>query len=115
MAFDEPRAARIREALAGKKGVEEKRLFGCACFLLGRNVLVGVWKHSLLARVGPDGCEDALLEPHVREFDITGRPMKGWVQIGPQGVEGDGQLADWIQRALEFVSKLPVEIRLPSA
>jgi len=109
MAFDGPLAARIREALAPKKGVEEKRLFGCACFLLGGNVLVGVWKHSLIARVGLNGYGDALLEPHVREFDITGRPMKGWVQVGPQGVEGDEQLADWIQRALKFVSRLPAE------
>jgi hypothetical protein len=109
MAFDEPLAARIREALARQKGVEEKRLFGCACFLLGGNVLVGVWKHSLIARVGPHEYEDALLEPHAREFDITGRPMKGWVQVGPQGVEGDEQLADWIQRALRFVSRLPAQ------
>ena len=63
MAFDETLAARIRQALARKKGVEEKKLFGCACFLLGGNVLVGVWKDSLIARVGPDQYEDALLEP----------------------------------------------------
>jgi hypothetical protein len=109
MAFDESLAARIREALARKKNVEEKKLFGCPCFLLGGNVLVGVWKDSLIARVGPDGYEDALLEPHVREFDITGRPMKGWVRVGPLGVESDEQLTDWIQRALKFVAKLPAK------
>ncbi len=109
MAFDESLAARIRQALARKKGVEEKKLFGCACFLLGGNVLVGVWKDSLIARVGPDGYEDALLEPHVREFDITGRPMKGWVLVGPEGVEDDGQLKLWIHRAVTFVGKLPAK------
>src|SRR3954451_16410755 len=106
MAFDECFAARIREALARKKGVREKKLFGCACFLLGGNVLVGVWKDSLIARVGPDEYEDALLEPHVREFDITGRPMKGWVQDRPGGIGDDERLNDWIQRAMRFVSKL---------
>src|SRR5437588_12103405 len=109
MAFSEVLAARIREALARRRGVEEKRLFGCACFLLGGNVLVGVWGNSLIARVGPDAYEDALLDYHVREFDITGRPMKGWVRVGPRGVEDDEQLNDWIRRALEFVSKLPAE------
>ena len=109
MAFDDTLAERIRECLARRKGVEEKKLFGCACFLLGGNVLVGVWKDSLIARVGPDEYGDALLEPHVREFDITGRPMTGWVRVGPGGVEDDEQLNDWIQRAMKFVSKLPTE------
>src|SRR6188768_3470661 len=107
MAFSEALTGRIRHALARKKGVGEKRLFGCACFLLGGNVLVGVWKDALIARVGPDGYEDALLEPHVKEFDITGRPMTGWVCVGPGGIENDEQLNDWIQRALRFVSRLP--------
>jgi hypothetical protein len=109
MAFSEPLAQRIRQRLGRRKNVEEKKMFGCACFLLGGNVLVGVWKHSLIARVGPKGYEDALLEPHVREFDITGRPMKGWVQVGPQGVEDDDQLAGWIQSAVKFVGALPAE------
>jgi hypothetical protein len=109
MAFNESLAARIRDALARKKGVEEKTLFGCACFLLGGNVFVGVWKDSLIVRLGPDNDDDALLEPHVREFDITGRPMKGWAQVGPAGVEDDEQLADWIGRAAKFVGKLPAK------
>jgi hypothetical protein len=109
MAFSEELAERIRHALARKKGVGEKRLFGCACVLLGGNVLVGVWKYSLIARVGPDGYEEALLEPHVREFDITGRPMTGWVVVGPPGVEKNDQLADWIGRATRFVRALPAQ------
>jgi hypothetical protein len=43
MAFDESLAARTRAALAPKKGVEEKTLFGCDCLLLDGNVLVGAW------------------------------------------------------------------------
>ena len=61
------------------------------------------------ARLGPDNHEDALLEPHVREFDITGRAMKGWVLVEPEGVEGDDQLAGWIQRAVKFVGTLPAK------
>jgi hypothetical protein len=109
MAFNEALAGRIRQRLARRKNVEEKKLFGCVCFLLGGSVLVGVWKDSLIARVGPDEYEDALLEPDVRAFDITGRPMKGWVAVGPQGVEDDNQLADWIGRATRFVRKLAAQ------
>lgn len=107
MAFNEDLAERIRRGLVRKKGIEEKTLFGCACFLLGGNVLVGVWKDSLIARVGPDRYEDALLEPHVKEFDITGRAMKGWVLVAPEGIGGDDRLQGWIQRAVKFVGNLP--------
>lgn len=107
MAFDESLAVRIRDALARKENVEEKKMFGGIGFLLHGNMLVGVWKDSLIARVGPDAYDDALLEPHVEEFDITGKPMKGWVMVEPEGVKDDDQLKEWIQRAVKFVGKLP--------
>ena len=76
MAFDESLAQRIRDALARKKNIEEKKMFGGIGFLLNGNMLVGVWKNSLIVRVGPDGYDDALLEAHVKEFDITGRAIR---------------------------------------
>ena len=107
MAFDESLAARIRDALSRKKGVEEKKMFGCVCFFLNGNALAGVWKDRLIARLGPDEGEAALREPHVRAFDITGRPMRNWVAVEPEGVGDDEQLHDWVQRAIKFVAKLP--------
>ena len=109
MAFDESLAARIRDALARKKGVEEKKMFGGVGFLLHGNMLVGVWKDSLIARIGPDEGDLALRQPHVKEFDITGRAMKGWVMVGPEGVENDEQLTAWIERATRFVRTLPAK------
>ena len=111
MAFDESLAARIRDALARKKGIEEKKMFGGVGFLLNGNMLVGVWKDSLIVRVGPDNYDDALLEPHVGKFDITGKPMKGWVLVEPEGVEEDDQLKEWIQRAMKFVETLTDEVK----
>jgi hypothetical protein len=107
MALSEALAERIRHALARRKNVEEKKLFGGIGFLLNGNLLVGVWKDSLCVRLGPEQAEEAQPEPHVRVFDITGRPMKGWVLVEPEGVEDDGHLKGWIQRAVKFVSKLP--------
>lgn len=109
MAFSESLAARIRDALARKKNVEEKKMFGGIGFLLNGNMLVGVWKDSLIVRLGPEDGDEALLEPHVREFDITGRAMRGWVLVDPEGIEGDDRMSDWIQRAIEFVAKLPAK------
>lgn len=107
MAFDEALAARIREALARKKNIEEKKMFGCICFFINGNALVGVWKDRLITRLGPDEGEAALREPHVRAFDITRRPMRNWVAVEPEGVEDDEQLNEWIGRAMKFVKTLP--------
>jgi hypothetical protein len=109
MAFSEALAERIRQRLARRKNVEEKKMFGCICFFLNGNALAGVWKDRLIARLGPDEGEAALLEPHVREFDITGRPMRNWVAVEPEGVEDDEQLSAWIQRAVKFVRTLPAK------
>ena len=109
MAFDETLAERIRQSLARRKGVEERKMFGCICFLLNGNALAGVWGDRLVARLGPGEGEAALLEPHVRAFDITGRPMRYWVAVESEGVEDDEQLMGWIERALKFVTKLPAK------
>lgn len=107
MPFDESLAARIRDELARRRNIEERKMFGCICFLLNGNALAGVWKDALIARLGPDEGEAALREPHVRAFDITGRPMRNWVAVEPEGVEDDDQLREWIERAVKFVRTLP--------
>ena len=84
-------------------------MFGGVGFLLNGNLLVGVWKDSLIARLGPEGGDEALKEPHVSEFDVTGRSMKGWVLVAPQGVEDDDQLRGWVRRGVKFVGKLPAK------
>jgi len=85
MAFDELLADRIRHTLARKKGIEERKMFGGICFMLNGNILVGVWKDSLIVRLGEDQGEEAMSEPHVKPFDITGKPMKNWVLVKPEG------------------------------
>ena len=109
MAFSETLAERIRRTLSRKKNLAEKKMFGGVGFLLNGNMLVGVWKDSLIVRVGPEQGEEALLEPHVKEFDITGRPMRNWVLVGPEGTQNDEQLSAWIQRAVKFVGALPAK------
>ena len=109
MTFNESLAERIQQKLAHKKAIEEKTLFGCKCFLLNGNVVVGVWKNSLIVRLGQEEGNDALLEPHVKPFDITGKAMKGWVVVAPEGIEQDSQLSDWIRRAVKFVGKIPAK------
>jgi hypothetical protein len=100
--------ARIRKILARRKGVREKRMFGVG-FLLNGNLLVGVWKDSLVVRLDPDETQAALMEPHVKIFDIAGKTMKGWVLVEPEGIEDDEQLKNWIEWAVKFVRTLPAK------
>jgi TfoX/Sxy family transcriptional regulator of competence genes len=110
MAFSEALAERIRQRLARRKNVEEKKMFGGIGFLLNGNLLVGVRKDSLLVRLGPEQSDEALKEAHVSEFQITGRcTMKGWLVVSLEGVQSDDQLKGWIERAVKFVGKLPAK------
>ena len=107
MAYSESLARRIRHVCAGRRSMTEKKMFGGVGFLLHGNMCVGIWKDSLIVRVGSDNYQDALTQPHVREFDITGRPMNGWVMVEPDGIESDESLNEWIRQAEDFVTTLP--------
>lgn len=106
MPYSESLANRIR-TLLGSHHVDEKQMFGGLGFLLRGNLLVCVWHDSLIARLGLESAAAALGEPHVRPFDVTGRPMRGWVMVAPDGLESDELLAGWIDRAWSFVTTLP--------
>jgi TfoX/Sxy family transcriptional regulator of competence genes len=108
MPFSESLAARIRDTLVQRSDIAEQKMFGGLCFLLRGNILVGVRKDSLIARVGEEEASKALKKPYVTQMG-TRRPMKEWVIIGPDGIDTDRQLASWIEKAVEFVEVLPVK------
>ena len=107
MAYDEGLAQRIREALDDRADVSEKKMFGGLAFLLSGKMCVGVVKGELMVRVGPEGYEQALLEPHARKMNFTGRPMKGFIYVACEGFESDSDLRAWIARGVCFASSLP--------
>lgn len=107
VSYDESLARRLRHLLARKPGIAEKRMFGGLAFLLDGRMTVGLWKDSLIARLGEDQAAIALRQPGVREFDITGRPMRGWVMIDAAELAEDVELDDWIGQSLRFVRTLP--------
>jgi len=84
-------------------------MFGGVVFLLRGNMLVGIWRQSLIVRLGPEQAAQALKREYVREFDVTGRPMKGWVLVEPDGLDTDAELAAWIELATAFVETLPAK------
>jgi hypothetical protein len=106
MAYDEVLALRIRKAVARRKGFTAKKMFGGIGFTLNGNLCVGVWKDSLVVRLDLEDYDEALAKPGVNEFDITGRPMTGWVLVGNKALD-DGKLKEWIGIAIGCVSALP--------
>ena len=86
MTYDRELADRLRAALSTEPGVTEKAMFGGLAFLLHGNMAVGLSGQELMVRVGPEASDDALAHPHTRPFDMSGRPMKGWILVAPDGV-----------------------------
>ena len=107
MAFDEQLAERVRGQLAAEHGLAEKAMFGGVAFLLDGNMAVGLSGVELMVRVGPARSDAALARPHARPFDMTGRPMKGWILVGPAALEGERELADWVSEGVAFARSLP--------
>ncbi|GAA4081830.1 TfoX/Sxy family protein [Streptomyces shaanxiensis] len=107
MAYDEGLAERIRERLGADPGVDEKRMFGGIAFLYRGNMAVGVTGDDLMVRVGPDATDAALARPGARIFDMTGRPMHGWVVVAGSAVAEDDALGAWIDEGYAFAATLP--------
>ncbi|HSO55693.1 MAG TPA: TfoX/Sxy family protein [Actinomycetes bacterium] len=107
MAYDEERADRIRQVTSGLPGLTEKKMFGGIAFMVHGNMACGVRGHDLMVRVAADTAEALLAEPGARPSDMGGRPMKGWLLVGPDGHAEDGDLRRWVGRGVSYASSLP--------
>ena len=83
MAYNAEIADRVLKMMVGREGLTERKMFGGIAFMLNGNMCCGVTNDDLMVRVGADGLEDALDQPHARPMDFTGRPMKGFVSWTP--------------------------------
>jgi len=109
MAYDEHLADRIRQILRSKKiSFSEKRMFAGLCFMVDNKMCCGIHFDKkkdtdlLMARIGQDAYEEAMLLEGSHPMDFTGRPMKGYVFVTPDGFDLDEQLAIWIQLCIDF-------------
>ena len=107
MAYDEGLAERVRLEMATLEGVSERRMFGGLCFMLHGNMALGIDKDRLMVRVGPKGYGAALEKPHARPMDMTGRPMKGFVVLPPEGLATQKALQSWVNQGVEYALSLP--------
>ncbi len=107
MPYNEKLAERIRAKLNGTKGLTEKKMFGGVGFMVDGNMACGVHKQDLIVRLSDEDSDAALKRAHVRVFDMTGRPMKGWITVQPEGVATAKALDAWIEKGVSFARSLP--------
>jgi TfoX/Sxy family transcriptional regulator of competence genes len=106
MAYDEALADRIRRVVGPRPDVIEKKMFGGIAFLLDGKMFVGIVKDDLMVRVGPDRYDAAIAEAHVRPMDFTGRPMNGYVYVGPGGSRTEKAIKKWVDQGAAFVATI---------
>ncbi|SEF10866.1 TfoX/Sxy family protein [Jiangella alba] len=114
MAYDEGLAARIRDIVAERLDVTEKRMFGGLAFLVNGNLACGVHHDDLMVRLPADEHEAALGEPGAKPFDFTGRPMKGWLVVDAAALAEDDDLNRWVGRGVALAGSLPPKSPKPS-
>ena len=107
MPYNENIDRRISKLTAAWKNTDRKKMFGGVCHLLNGNMFCGVHKDSLILRLGEENAHHAAGNPNVKPFDITGKPMKGWVMVAENGFRQDRQLREWLQLAKTFAKTLP--------
>jgi TfoX/Sxy family transcriptional regulator of competence genes len=107
MPYNEEIDNRIKKIVSRWKNTDAKKMFGGVCHLHNGNMFCGVYKDYLILRLGGPKSEEVLKSPFARPFDITGKPMKGWVMLEEEGFVTDKQLKEWLEAAREFVRTLP--------
>lgn len=107
MAYNQDLARRIEAALASRNDVISKTMFGGIGYLLNGNMACGVHGDGMIVRLDPIAAQKAFANPYVKPFDMTGRPMKGWLVVQASGLEEDAELRAWVEQSLAFAATLP--------
>ena len=107
MAYDHDLESRIDLLSLNWPGFAKKRMFGGVGYLLRGNMAFGIWKDRLIVRCGPSRYAASLVREGVGEFDVTGRPMPGWVMVAPEGFANEPVLLGWLESGRDFAAMLP--------
>lgn len=108
MPYDEILAQRVRGALAGMQGLTEKKMFGSIGFFVNGAMCIGVHQDDLIVRCEKEETDVLLAKKGVRVFDLSGgRPMKGWLLVGPEATGSAAGFKAWIDFAIASAAKAP--------
>jgi TfoX/Sxy family transcriptional regulator of competence genes len=108
VAYDEALAERIRELVAGEKGLTEKKMFGGLAFLIGGNMAVSAsGQGGILVRVDPAASDRLVSTTKAEPMVMRGRSMDGWLRVDSEHLRQKRQLATWVDRGVTYARSLP--------
>ena len=107
MAYDKELEARLDLLSLHWPGLAKKKMFGGVGYLMHGNMAFGVIQSSLVVRCGPEAYARCLAMPDVKEFDLTGRAMQGWVMVAPDALATEAGLLAWAERGRDYAATLP--------
>lgn len=81
-------------------------MFGGIAFMINDKMCLGVDKEDVILRCEPGQTEELLSRKGARVFDLTGKPMKGWLLVGPEGISRKQDFEFWVSTALAANKKL---------
>jgi TfoX/Sxy family transcriptional regulator of competence genes len=109
MAYDETLAERIREQLAERGDVTEKKMFGGLAFLIDGNMAVAAsGQGGLMVRCDPAATEDHVVDG-AEPMIMRGKPMNGWLRVSDQTIADDPALAHWVHVGTTAAARLPAK------
>lgn len=106
MAYNHGLADDIRARITNQRGLSEKEMFGGVAFTVNGNMAVGVSGDELMVGVGKDAHDEAVARPGARIFDLSARPMRGWIVVSPAGFTTDPEMNAWIDQGVAFAGSL---------
>ena len=108
MAYSEYQADRIRQRLSQANLTDEKKMMGGLIFMVNDKMCIGLdidketGKARLMVRVGKANHDQLVFKKGSREMDFTGKIMRGFLFIDPDGFDTERDLDFWIEKALHF-------------
>lgn len=111
MAYDEALASRVRDRLINEPQYTELKMFGGLCFMIRGNMACGIVGDKLMVRVEKGRYEEMLALPHAEAMDFTGKPMKGFLYVQPEGLVKDADVDTWVERGAAYARKLPAKAK----
>jgi len=115
MAYNITLEETIDAAVKRWQNLEKKKMFGGVCYLIKGNMAFGIYKDLLIVRMDKEQAAHSLKDRNVQPFDITGKPMAGWIMVGEAGWKSASGLEKWMERGKKFALSLPEKTRTVKA
>jgi TfoX/Sxy family transcriptional regulator of competence genes len=97
----------VRDLLAPREEISERKMFGALCFMVNGHMAVGVTGERVFVRLEREDAEQALREPGIAVVDFTGKPSRNMVYVEEPLLSDEEALAEWVDAGADFAASKP--------